>query len=555
MNGDEDKLEKSGSLESSLFSKDMPSHEFKPALTQRIRLANMRHEMRTPLNAIIGYSEMLMEDAKSLNQENFVLHLQKIHSSGMETLELVDKILISSNVDGKQAYIDRKNFEGNFTNVLRKPLDDIIGNTEILIDAAHEPGLRDFIPDLEKIQSSSQNFLEFIKKIAHCSATEKGVADVDLEDSETSAMIEKLVGDILPVSHKEASPVTVDKSYVLIVDDNVMNRDLLSRHFKRQGHNVATAENGRQALEIIKKQPFDVILLDILMPEMNGYQVLHKLKNHKIWRDIPIIMISALEELDIVAHCIEVGADDYLVKPFNPVLLNARINSCLERKRLHDLEKEQKRILSDTFAKYVAQEVRDEVLSGRIPLDGEIKDVSILFADLRDFTPLTESTSPKNVVRMLNTYFSEMAPAIQRHRGSILRYVGDEIYAVFGAPLPLKDHPRYALEAALDMRSLLEVVNEKLERQDYPRLNHGIGIHSGLVVAANIGSPQRLAYDFVGDTVNLASRIQGLTKSFGADILISAATRDRITDYYALEKLPAVNVKGKKNPVELFRVI
>jgi adenylate cyclase len=181
--------------------------------------------------------------------------------------------------------------------------------------------------------------------------------------------------------------------------------------------------------------------------------------------------------------------------------------------------------------------------------------VSDIIADLLNLTPQTESTSPKREFMNLNTNFIEMAQANQRHLVSILRYVGDEIYAVFGAPLPLKDHPRYALEAALDMRSLLEVVNEKLERQNFPRLNHGIGIHSGLVVAANIGSPQRLAYDLVGDTVNLASRIQGLTKRFGADILISAATRDGITDYYALEKLPAVNVKGKKNPVELFRVI
>ena len=291
------------------------------------------------------------------------------------------------------------------------------------------------------------------------------------------------------------------------------------------------------------------------MPEMNGYQVLKKLKCEGIWRDIPVLMISSLEEMDIVVRCIEMGADDYLAKPFNPVLLDARINSCLEKKRLHDLEREHKQMLEETFGKYVAQEVRDEVLSGRIPLDGELKDVTVLFADLRDFTPLTESTPPKEVVQILNGYFSEMAPAISRHRGSLLRYVGDEIFAVFGAPLPLKDHPRHAVEAALDMRRLLVVVNKRLEGKGHVKLKHGIGIHSGQVVAANIGSPDRLSYDLVGDTVNLASRIQELTKEYVADIRISAVTRRFLFDDFPVKKLQPTFVKGKKDPVEIYGVL
>jgi class 3 adenylate cyclase len=159
------------------------------------------------------------------------------------------------------------------------------------------------------------------------------------------------------------------------------------------------------------------------------------------------------------------------------------------------------------------------------------------------------------VVRILNDYFTEMAPAIRRHHGSLLRYVGDEIYAVFGAPLPLKDHPCHALEAALEMRRLLVVVNKKLERQGSFPLSHGIGIHSGPVVAANIGSPERLAYDLVGDTVNLASRIQGLTKKSNADILISATTRASLTKNFAIKKLPSIKVKGKSEPLDIFRVL
>jgi len=342
---------------------------------------------------------------------------------------------------------------------------------------------------------------------------------------------------------------------ILVVDDDAMNRTILSTSLEEAGYAVEVAEDGQQAIEILHNKSVDVVLLDLLMPKMNGFQVLEQMKAESALHHIPVIVVSAEEDMENVICCIEMGAEDYLMKPFNPVLLRARIHSGLEKKRLRDLEKEQQRILKDTFGKYVAHEVRDAVLSGQIPLDGETKDVTVLFADLRDFTPLTESTPPKEMVKILNSYFTGMAPVIHRHHGSILRYVGDEIYAVFGAPLFLNDHPCHAVEAALDMRRRLDVVNRNLELQGHAPLRQGIGIHSGRVVAANIGSPDRLSYDLVGDTVNLASRIQGVTKKFGVDILISATTRAHLPDDFTLEKLPATTVKGKKEPVEIFKIL
>jgi class 3 adenylate cyclase len=524
-------------------------------LTQRILLSNIRHELRAPLNAIIGYSEMLMEDAEDIGLQDFIPDLQKIQSAGKEMLEVVNKILNPSNVDTEQVELYLDNLEAKLTHALRTPLNAIIGYIEMLVENAVFLSQEGFIPDLNKIHKASKRFLELIKDIVNFSKMETEVIDTDLVSSKTSDIIKEVVNAISPTLDVETHVLAVDRSSMLVVDDKEMNRDLLSRHLERQGHIVTIAENGRQALEIMKTRTFDLILLDIIMPEMNGIQVLKQLKDNETWRDVPVIMISALDEMDGVIRCIEIGADDYLTKPFNSVLLGARINSSLEKKRLHDLEKEQKRILKETFGKYVAQEVRDEVLSGRIPLDGEVKDVTVLFADLRNFTPLTESTPPKDIVRILNDYFTEMTPAISRHRGSLLRYVGDEIYAVFGAPLHLKDHSLHAVEAALEMRKLLVVVNERLEQQGYVSLNHGIGIHSGPVVAANIGSPNRLAYDLVGDTVNLASRIQDLTKTFAVDIIISATTRTGLGGDFAVEKLPTTTVKGKKESVEIYRVL
>lgn len=208
--------------------------------------------------------------------------------------------------------------------------------------------------------------------------------------------------------------------------------------------------------------------------------------------------------------------------------------------------------IKETFGKYVAQEVRDEVLSGRVPLDGEMKEVTILFADLRDFTPMTESHDPKLVVKIMNSYFEEMAAAIQQEGGLILQFLGDEIYAVFGAPISRLDHPERAFRAAVAMNRRLIEVNKSFSGQGWPAIRHGIGIHTGEAVAANIGSPDRLSYLLVGDTVNLASRLQRLTKDMGEEIIISEATRMRLHDNFPLRRLATANVKGKSAPVGIF---
>ena len=211
--------------------------------------------------------------------------------------------------------------------------------------------------------------------------------------------------------------------------------------------------------------------------------------------------------------------------------------------------------VKETFGKYVTPEVRDEILAGRISGEGELKEVTVLFADIRDFTPWVESTAPRQVVRDLNEYFTEMAEAIRDHRGLVLQFIGDEIEAVFGAPLPFGDHPTMAVRAALDMRRRLRAWNARREAAGLPALRHGIGVHTGTVLAGNIGGAERLSYALVGDPVNLASRIQGLTKDFKVDILISEATRQRLSEDFALEELPTVRVKGRAEDVNVYRVM
>ncbi len=207
--------------------------------------------------------------------------------------------------------------------------------------------------------------------------------------------------------------------------------------------------------------------------------------------------------------------------------------------------------IKETFGKYVSAEIRDEILGGRISFDGEVRRVTVLFADLRDFTPMVERTDPKEVVGVLNGYFREMEEAIREHHGLVLQYIGDEIEAAFGAPIFREDHAALAVSAAREMARRLDAFNENLKVRGL-RLAHGIGIHTGDVVAANIGSPDRLSYALVGDTVNVASRVQDLNKQFGTDILITEATRAELGEHVSLSKLPPAQVKGMTRDIQLY---
>jgi adenylate cyclase len=213
---------------------------------------------------------------------------------------------------------------------------------------------------------------------------------------------------------------------------------------------------------------------------------------------------------------------------------------------------QEREFLRETFGKYVSQEVRDEILAGRIALEGEPREATILFADIRDFTPWVEASDPREVVRDLNAYFTEMETAIRTHGGLVVQYIGDEIEAVFGAPVARPHHAEQAVRAALEMRARLAAWNVDRTRRGRAPLRNGIGIHTGRVLAGNIGSADRLSYALVGDAVNLASRLQGLTKELETDVVVSGTTWARLDGVLPLRRLPAVKVKGRTTDVEVY---
>jgi adenylate cyclase len=334
---------------------------------------------------------------------------------------------------------------------------------------------------------------------------------------------------------------------LLIVDDNKVNRLLLSRHIDLLGHRFALAENGRVALEKLQSDAFDLLLLDIEMPELDGFAVLELLKADRALRDIPVIVTSSLEGMDNIVRCIELGAEDYLGKPVNAVLLKARIDASLEKKRLRDEQRELMR-------RFATPEVEQDLQQSGFALGGKRVHVSVMFCDIRGFTSLCESQPPEETIKLLNTYYMLMFDAINGQDGVVTLMIGDGLMAVFGAPSPLDDCAGSAVTASLEMVELIEQFNLERTAAGKAPIRIGIGIATGEVVAGYAGTQQRATYTCIGDTVNLAARLETHTKIAGRAILIDNATREELDDGVPVEPLGEVIVKGKAAAVDVFAV-
>jgi len=338
-----------------------------------------------------------------------------------------------------------------------------------------------------------------------------------------------------------------DSGHLLVVDDNKVNRILLARGLEQEGHKVETAENGREALDMLHRDSYDLVLLDIEMPEMNGYQVLEACLQDSELRNLPIIMTSSLDEIDSVVKCVELGAEDYLNKPINPILLRARVNASLEKKRLRD---EQRKL----FRTFAAKEVAEELLKSGLALGGKRVHGSAMFTDIRSFTTLAESLDPADTIDLLNDYYALMFEAITSHGGTVNQMLGDGLMAIFGAPAPQEDHAERAVHAALEMMDLLEVFNQQQGMQNKPQIKIGIGIASGQMIAGFTGTQNRATYTCVGDTVNLAARIEDYTKQAGRPILIDKFTREGLPEDIHVDNLGEITFKGKNQAVTVFAV-
>jgi adenylate cyclase len=298
---------------------------------------------------------------------------------------------------------------------------------------------------------------------------------------------------------------------------------------------------------LMHAQPFDLVLLDIQMPEMDGYQVLEQIQKDIHLRDVGVIVTSALEELDSVVKCIEMGADDYLTKPVNSVLLRARVNASLEKKRLRDQQRELVR-------KFATTAVAEDLEASGFALGGRFVEATAMFSDIRGFTSISESQAPADTIELLNNYYTLMFEAISGHGGIVNQMVGDGLMAIFGAPLAVEGRCQRAVEAALEMIEMVEMFNVDQASRGKVQIRIGIGIASGQVIAGYTGTEQRATYTCVGDTVNLGARLESHTKVVGQPILIDEATRESLSTTIRVRDQGLIEIKGKAKPVHVYSV-
>jgi class 3 adenylate cyclase len=361
---------------------------------------------------------------------------------------------------------------------------------------------------------------------------------------------------------------------VLVVDDTEMNRDMLCSLLEADGHKSAVAENGRLALEILKAKPFDLVLLDVMMPEMNGYQVLEHVKSDSSLRDIPVIVLSALDEIGSVVRCIELGAEDYLPKPFDPVLLRARIGACLEKKHLRDQEillrnelEEWNKTLEQRVQEQVTQlerlgrlkrffspQLAELIVSGDAedPLKTHRREITVVYLDLRGFTAFAETAEPEEVMGVLHEYHAAMGKLILEYEGTLEHFAGDGMMIFFNDPVPIANPAEQAIRMTLAMRERVKDLTLKWRKLGY-ELDFGVGIAQGYATIGAIGFEGRWEYGAIGSVPNLAARLCGEAKP--GEILATQRLVAVLDELVEAESAGELTLKGFHRPVTAHKIL
>ncbi len=510
--------------------------------TLEVFIAAKRHDLRTPINAIIGYSEMLLDDARD-DGEPWAEDLEKVHGAGQSLLATVNEILSVEAVEsGEIDMSDMAALGERIRLELRNDISAAVGYSEMLIDDENDLD-QNVVSDLERIRASALQMTDLINDIVAFGTYEEAPA-LEAEPSENLSMVYDVVATLQDLdAHKTSEPEA--PGHLLIVDDDETNRDLLSRRLKREGHTFETAENGKAALDIARRSSFDVILLDIMMPVMDGYQALQLLQADDELRKIPVIMLSGLDQVDSVARCIKMGADDFLPKPFDPVLLKARIGSSLEKKRLRDREEEYLRQIevereqSDRLLLNILPvAIADRLKAGESAIADGFPQVTVLFADLVGFTAMSAKISAATLVERLNAVFGAFDALSTHHGVEKVKTIGDSYMVVGGLPLPQPDHAERIAEMGLGMLAAIGDYNAEVKEP----LSIRVGINTGPVVAGVIGST-KFAYDLWGDAVNTASRME--STGVPGRVQVSESTYGLLEAKYEFEYRGLVKAKGK----------
>jgi len=337
-----------------------------------------------------------------------------------------------------------------------------------------------------------------------------------------------------------------DKIHVLLVDDEPINLHVLSSHLSAESYDISMATNGEEAIAAIDSgRPYDLVLLDIMMPKISGYEVCKKIREKHLQSELPVIMVTAKNQVKDLVESLNTGANDYLVKPFSRDEFLARVRTQLN---LLHLNKATSRFVPNDFLKSLGRENITEVKLG----DQVQRKVTIFFSDIRGYTQIAESMSPEENFKFVSALNQRLGPIIAENQGFVNQYLGDGIMAIFSG------QSHQALSAAVEIQHLMRRYNEKRKQKKRRQVRIGIGLHTGPLIMGIIGDTKRMDAATIADSVNTASRIENLNKYYGTNILLSGDTFELLgknAENFNFRRLGQVLLKGKKKPVDVYECI
>ncbi len=499
---------------------------------------NLRHELRTPVNHIVGYADLILEDGEP--SEPLKAALVAVKEAANRLLPAITAVVAE---DGGETGANLQSLSG---------LAAELASTADPLAALATPATAG---DLDRIVLAVSRLLGLVGEIRP-----------DGGDEPSAALA-------------SSPPATADAPLILVVDDDPANRDVLNRRLVRLGYQTAEAGNGQEALERMARGDVDLVLLDLMMPVMDGYGVLTRRRGDAALRSIPVLMISASDEPENVVRCIELGAEDYLPKPFDPTLLRARVSACIEKKRLHDQEQallatvtrqaEELRGLTEELERRVIEKSGELERLGRMRrflppqlaeviasggdhlLESHRQEITVLFSDLRGFTSFAETSEPEDVMDVLREMHGGVVPLVFAEEGTLTQFTGDGMIVIFNDPLPCEDPAARAVRLALAMRDKTMALSDGWARRGF-RVELGIGIAKGFATCGSIGFEGRYEYTAIGHVMNLASRLCSAAK--GGEIVVSQRIHSEVGARFACRPAGEYDLKGVTRPVPAFFV-
>ena len=509
----------------------------------QVILKNIKHDLINPINAMIGYSELILDTLDEAGDRALKRDMQSIYHSSTAIFAIIQELFSDKTKAGDDIGSVILNEDLHYS--IRTPLSNIVGLSELILEdtaTVTDLDLQDIQDSVSKINQAGKRLLKLINDLSKYS----DLSDSDLMENYYTDLYLK-ESSIRNFQFNTEAKIPDKIGTILIVDDESANLDIIDKILQQSNHKTFTAESGEEALKILKKESakIDLILLDLIMPEVNGIDLLKTLKDDNNTYHIPVIMLSALDEIDTIVECISMGADDFLIKPVNRILLHARLNNALEKKYFHDKEiKYQKQIKieqekSDKLLLNILPEsIAERLKNGESLIADDFEDSTVLFADLAGFTKLSSTISATDVVMQLNSIFSLFDGMLIKYSLEKIKTIGDCYMLAGGLPEPDKNHADSVARMALEMLDIIKEINTKTNQS----LKVRIGINSGPVAAGVIGK-EKFIYDLWGDTVNVASRME----TFGSNskIHVSSSTYLQLKDYYNFTKRDKINIPGK----------